>query len=195
MWYVAVAAVAVLITLLMVFFIKEMKASKGTAKAVPDVVLLLGYRVRDDKPAPILMMRIERAAEYLKENKDTDIIVCGGIVNSKDQHRTEASIMYDELVKLGVERERIILEDKSRTTVENFLNAKKIIAERYGKKEVSVAVLSSEFHLMRAGVIAKRCGLKADTIAAPSPKKEKVKNYVRELFAFPLAYIDTKGVK
>lgn len=195
MWYIALGAAAVIIVLLTVFFVKEAKASKGTAEKAPDTVILLGYRVIGDKAAPILVMRIEKAAEYLKQNKNTDIVVCGGIVNSKDQFKSEAEIMYDGLVSLGVEKERIILENESRTTVENFLNAKKIIAEKKGDRDVSLAILSSDFHLMRARVIAKRCGLSADTIAAPSPKNEKVKNYVRELFAFPLAYIDTKGVK
>ena len=195
MWYAAFAVIIILIVLLTVFFVMEAKASKGTAEKAPDTVILLGYRVTGDRPAPILMMRIEKAARYLKENKGTDIIVCGGIVNSKEQFRSEAEIMYDGLVSLGVEKERIIFEDKSRTTVENFLNAKKIIEEKKGDRDISLAILSSDFHLMRARVIAKRCGLSADTIPAPSPKNERVRNYIRELLAFPLAYIDTKGVK
>lgn len=176
------------------FYMKQAKESRGTSQKAPDAVLLLGCRVRGEKAEPTLMMRIEEAAEYLCENKDTEVIVCGGIVH-KDQYKSEAAVMYDELIKRGVEKERIILEDESRTTVENFLNAKKILNERYGEKEITVAILSSEFHLMRARVIAERCGLKADTIPAPSPKNERVKNYVRELFAFPLAYKDTKGVR
>ena len=49
-----------------------------------------------------------------------------------------------------------------------------------------VAFLSSEFHLLRAGLIARLAGVTAQTVAAPSPKNEKLKNYLREAAVFPL---------
>lgn len=188
------AVILLLIILLTVFAFKEAKASKGTVQSAPDVLLVLGCRVRGYKAEPTLQMRIDRAAEYLTENKATVAIVCGGIVH-KDQFKSEAQVMMEELTSKGVERERIILEDQSLTTVQNFLNAKKIMADLGMKSDSKVAVLSSEFHLMRVKVIAERCGLKAETLAAPSPKKERTKNYIRELFAFPITYYDMKGVK
>ena len=65
-------------------------------------------------------MRIEKAAEFLKENKNTLAVACGGIVH-KDQLKSEARVIYEELVKRGIEKERIILEDKSKTTAQNFI--------------------------------------------------------------------------
>lgn len=190
MWYVPIA---VLLFMLALFFIKEAKASKGTAKNEVRLLIVLGCRVRGEKAEPTLQMRIKKAEEYMKEHKNTLAIVCGGIVH-KDQYKSEAQVMLEELTRAGIEKDRIIKEDKSLTTVQNFLNAKKILADL----EIShsdAAILSSEFHLMRARVIAKRCGINAETLPAPSPKKEKIKNYIRELIAFPTAYIQTKGVK
>lgn len=168
----------------------EAVSSKGNLKGEPDVLLILGCRVRGEEAEETLTMRIEKAAEFLKENKNTIAVACGGIVH-KDQFRSEAEVIRDGLVKRGIEEERIILEDKSKTTAQNFINAQKL-TDLEGRR---VAFLSSEFHLMRAGMIARRCSLDCSTVAAPSPKKLLLKNYIREFWAIPLILKDTKGVK
>lgn len=172
------------------FGASESVASKGNLKGEPDVLLILGCRVRGEEAEETLMMRIEKAAELLKENKNTIAVACGGIVH-KDQYKSEAQVICDELVKRGIEKERIVIEDKSKTTAQNFINAKKLLSF----EERKVAFLSSEFHLMRADMIARRCGVRAATVAAPSPKKLLIKNYLREFWAIPLILKDTKGVK
>ncbi len=164
------------------FALGELKASKGSAETAPDVLLILGCRVKGDTPEETLEMRIEAAAEYLKENKAVIAIASGGIVHP-DQTKSEAEAIMEGLAARGVEKERIILEDKSTTTKENFLNSKKII-DSMGET-LSVGILSSEFHLLRASLLAKKCGLEVTTVPAPSPKKLRGKNYVRELFCFP----------
>ncbi len=191
MKYIIASAVA---AALGVFFYKQTVAGKGTVKNAPDVLIILGCRVRGERPEPTLQMRIDKAAEYLLQNRSTVAVACGGIVHD-DQLISEAQVMCDQLFEKGVEKERLIMEDKSLTTVQNFINAKKIISDMGFKENARVGILSSDFHLMRAKVIAKRCGIEAETLSAPSPKKEKVKNCVRELFAFPMAYTQTKGVK
>lgn len=179
-----------LITVLVCFFaFKEAKASKGTLKAEAEVLLVLGCRVRGEKAEPTLHMRIEKAAEYLNENKDTIAILCGGIVH-KDQFKSEAQVMADCLCSMGIEKERLLLEDKSLTTVQNFINAKKIMADTGVSETAMVGVLSSEFHLMRVKMIADKCDFPCETLAAPSPKKERAKNYIREFFAWPITYKD-----
>lgn len=172
------------------FALLESKASKGTDCENPDFLLILGCRVRGEKAEPTLEMRINSAAEFLKKNKDTIAICCGGIVHD-DQYKSEAEVIFEGLAARGIEKERIILEDKSRTTRENFINAKKIIDGYDGEKR-SVAFLSSEFHLLRAGVLAKQCGFNAESVAAESPKKEKLKNYIREFIVFPMVYLEKR---
>lgn len=160
----------------------ELKASKGNTKETPDVLLILGCRVRGDKPEETLQMRIDAAAEYLKNNKDVIAIACGGIVHD-DQTKSEARAISESLVSQGVELERIILEDKSTTTKENFLNAMEIL-DKMSDEKLKVAMLSSEFHLLRASLLAEKCGLNVTTVPAPSPKKQRLRNYARELICF-----------
>ena len=160
----------------------EYKASKGNTTETPDVLLILGCRVKGDTPEETLQMRIDAAAEYLKKNKNVVAIACGGIVHA-DQTKSEAQAISEGLTAKGVELERIILEDKSTTTQENFRNAMEII-DKMSDEKLKVAMLSSEFHLLRAGLLAKKCGLEVTTVPAPSPQKQRLKNYARELICF-----------
>ncbi len=164
------------------FAAAEYKASKGNTAEAPDVLLILGCRVRGEEPEETLQMRIDAAAEYLKKNPTVIAIACGGIVH-EDQYKSEAKVISEGLVKSGIELERIILEDNSTTTQENFRNAMEII-DKMSDEKLRVAMLSSEFHLLRASLLAKKCGLEVTTVPAPSPKKSRLKNYARELICF-----------
>ena len=164
------------------FSAAEFKASQGNTTDTPDVLLILGCRVRGEKPEETLQMRIDAAAEYLKKNPTVIAIACGGIVH-EDQYKSEAQAISESLVEQGVEIERIILEDKSTTTQENFRNAIEILG-KMSEEKMRVAILSSEHHLLRASLLAKKCGLEVTTIPAPSPKKLLLKNYLREFICF-----------
>ena len=174
-----------------VFIACEMKAHKGNAEGEKDYLLILGCRVRGNEAEETLYMRCEKAAEYLNAHKNTVAIACGGIVHD-DQYISEAQVISEILVSKGVERERIILEDKSRTTVENFVNARKIIDGMGDFDADKIALLSSDFHLLRSTLIAKKTGLSCQTVSAPSPKKELLKNYIREFFCFIVFFIGGK---
>lgn len=182
---------SVLFVSVLVFIFAEAKAHKGNAGGEKDYLLILGCRVRENEAEKTLYMRAEKAAEYLKEHKNTLAIACGGIVH-KDQYISEAEAIKDILISKGIEEERIILEDKSTTTVENFLNAKKIIDSCGSFNSERIAFLSSEFHLLRAAFIAKKKAFSCQTVAAPSPKNELLKNYIREYFAFIIFIVGGK---
>ncbi len=184
--FTAVAATA--ISSVALFCLKEAKASKGNAEGDKDYLLILGYRLENNEAAPALKMRCAKAAEYLTEHKSTIAIACGGITG-KNQTKSEAQVIKELLVANGIEEERIILEDKSKTTAENFYNAKKIIGDT---KNVRIALLSSERHLLRANVLAKKCGIDAQTVAAPSPEGAKLTGYIKEFFVFPFIFQNLK---
>ena len=169
------------------FTVAEARASKGDCVREPDFLLILGCRVKADEPEPTLKMRADSAAAYLAEHKNVIAICCGGIVHD-DQTKSEAQAIFERLVSLGVEKERLILEDQSKTTAENFSNAKKIIDAMNLASEPKIAFISSEFHLLRAGLIGRIAGVKAESLPAPSPKNLLFKNYLRELIVFPAAF-------
>lgn len=171
-----------------IFASAQAKASKGNLDSTPDFLLILGCRVRGDEPEETLKTRIEAAAQYLLKNESVIAVCCGGIVHA-DQTKSEAQAIKEGLLAAGVEESRILLEDKSQTTEENFINAKRIIESAKDKTQPTVAFLSSEFHLLRASFIAKKAGLSCGSVAAPSPKNTLLKNYIREFFVFPAAFL------
>ncbi|MGN0486457.1 MAG: YdcF family protein [Acutalibacteraceae bacterium] len=166
------------------FAAKERAASKGNCDGTADILLILGCRVHENEPSQTLALRIDAAAEYLTLHPETVALACGGIVQD-DQNISEALAIKQGLMRCGIEEERILLEDKSTTTEENFLFAKRIIEEKYPHSKPKIAFLSSDFHLLRAAALAKLTGMEISSVAAPSPKGSRVKNYIREMFVFP----------
>ena len=170
----------------------EAAAKNGNLSGEPDFLLILGCRVKGDTPDEMLRLRAKAAAKFLNEHKNVRAICCGGIVH-EDQTKSEAQAIKEILLQNGIESERIFLEDKSQTTFENFVNAKKITDSLQTEKEPEIAFISSEFHLMRASVIASLVGVRASSIPAPSPKKGRALYYVYEGLVFPLLYREYLG--
>lgn len=158
-----------------------------------DYLLILGGNVIGaDTPSPQLLERMKAAAVYLKENPETVAVPCGGCFR-EGQKKSEAQIIAEYLIEQGIEESRIVLEDKSTTTYENFEFGTKIIENHSGKAldEVRVAFLSSDYHIHRASIIAKRCGVKnCGKVSCPTPG-EAMPRYLREYFvAYELLYHD-----
>lgn len=149
--------------------------------------VLGGLIIGEETPSEHLMKRIEKAAEYLKAHPSTVAVTCGGCFR-KEQKKSEALIIKEFLVRLGIEEKRILLEDKSTTTNENFKFGKNIIESHSGKAlyELNVGFLSSDYHLFRAGIIAKINGLPGlQKIGAKSTSKDFIRGAARELAVAP----------
>ena len=171
------------------FAVTEAVASKGNAKGEADYLLILGHALENDTASEVLINRCNKAAEYLKEHKSTIAIACGGITG-ENQTKSEATVIKELLTAKGIEEERIILEDKSTTTAENFYNAKKLMGENK-----TAFLLSSSYHLLRAQTLARLCGIDAKTVSAPTPRKVCVNCFAKEFFAFPLMFLNLKEAK
>ncbi|MDR1390543.1 MAG: YdcF family protein [Treponema sp.] len=143
-----------------------------------DYIILLGAGLNGKNPSLTLTRRINTAIDYLKLNQNTKIIVSGG--RGRDEDISEAEVISNVLQNNGISAEHIVLEDKSRNTLENLKYSGEIIND-YNKK---VLIVSSEFHLFRAKSIAKKIGYKnIYTLASKSPRILLVNYYVREYFA------------
>ncbi|MDD6021043.1 MAG: YdcF family protein [Acutalibacteraceae bacterium] len=177
-----------------VSFAQYVRASKNAgSKDVknPDYLLILGCKVEGTEPCEMLKLRINAAADFLRANPNTVAIPCGGIVHD-GQSISEAEAIAEGLVSQGIDRSRIILEDKSQTTYENFINAEKIISSRGDIDTAKIAFLSSNFHLLRSSYIAKQTGLRADGVPAPSPKGLYPAAVLREYLVFPLLLMEIR---
>ena len=142
-----------------------------------DYVIVLGAQVHADKPSVVLKYRLDEAILYLNENPETICIVSGG--QGKNEPYSEAYGMEKYLTENGIDKERILLEDKSKTTEENLSNSRKYIPE-----DATVGIITNEFHMFRALQIAEKQGLSnVCGIAADSTRFYLPNNMFREYLA------------
>lgn len=175
--------VAILLILLLAAFVTAgfiLFNSLGS-KAPFTYMIVLGTTVDGTEPSSMLRDRIDAAAEYMEENPDVIAIVTGG--KGDTENISEAQCMYNELVKLDIDPGRILMEDQATSTAENFRYSVALLEEELGRVPNNIGVLSSEFHLLRAKIIAKSYGLDVATVSAhTSDSKTFFTYFVREIF-------------
>ena len=118
-------------------------------------VVVLGCKVNGDKPSRMLQARLEAAADFLLEHPQAHCIVSGG--KGPDEQYHEAFIMKKYLVDKGISSMRIIMEDKSTSTLEN-INFSAVLAEKYNCHE-RFLIVTDRFHQYRAMSAANRLGI------------------------------------
>ena len=156
------------------------RASFGDTRTHVDYVVVLGAKVRTTGPSASLWDRIYGAADYLKEHPDAIAIVSGG--QGTDEPMTEAEAMFTELVNLGIAPERIWLEDRATSTWENLTFSLDLIEAKTGTRPTQLGVVSSEYHLFRASLFAKKCGVDFVGIPARTSRiPQMVNHFMREV--------------
>lgn len=143
-----------------------------------DCIIVLGARVwPDGRMSNSLLYRCESALEAWKRGIAENIIVCGG--QGSDEPATEASVMRTYFLEMGVPEECVIAEDRSENTIQNLLNAKKVMDARGWK---TAAVTTNSYHVQRALWIAGDAGIDACGIAAQNSKQlgTMILSHVRE---------------
>ncbi len=101
-------------------------------------------------------------AASLYQNYRCPLILCGGTTEDEDTDVSEAEVMADALVFLGVDRQDMILEATSLSTRENALRATDVIRRRDFEH---VMVVTHARHMRRADACFRKCGL----AVIPSP--------------------------
>lgn len=142
-------------------------------------VIVLGCKVNGTQPSLSLERRLDKAAEYLSEHKDATCIVTGN--KGSDEEISEAQCMENYLISVGIDKDRIIKEDKAKNTRQNLAYSKEIISER-GLDPKSV-IITNGFHEYRACLIAKKLDIEAYPCAARSVYTVLPAQYIRELMS------------
>lgn len=156
------------------------RASFGDPDEHCDYIVVLGAKVRESGPSVSLWDRIYGAYDYLQAHPEVTAVVSGG--QGTDEPMTEAQAMYEELVKLGVDPQRIWIEEKATSTWENLTFSLDLIEEKTGTRPEKLGIVSSEYHLFRAGMFAKKCGVEAVGIPAQTSRfSQKVNHFMREI--------------
>ncbi len=156
------------------------RASFGDPKEQVAYMVVLGAKVNRDGPSVSLWDRICGAYEYMEAHPDVIAVVSGG--QGTDEPVTEAECMYRELVNLGIDPKRIWREEEATSTWENLNFTLDLIEERTGQRPKKLGVLSSEYHLFRASLFAKRCGVEFVGIPARTSRpSQMINHFMREV--------------
>lgn len=154
-----------------------------------DAVIVLGAGVNGETPSLTLQTRIDKASEYIytRLGPDIPIVLSGGQGSGEDI--SEAECMYRALRKSSLKPTDtpycFLLEDDSTSTAENFAFSKALLEEHGVDTETAtIAVISNDFHMYRARLIAEEEGLTTIGIPAELPWWWLTANYyLRESFA------------
>ncbi len=153
-------------------------AAKRAQDVEADAVIVLGAALHGDRVTWVLSNRLDTAAEYLDTHPDAIAVVSGGQGPGEDL--PEAVGMQRYLIeRRGIAPKRILVEDRSENTRENFAFSKALI-EQTCDRPMRVAFVTTDFHVYRAGRVARAAGLDADGIASPDVWYIRINNFMRE---------------
>ena len=160
-------------------------ANNSPADGEEVTVVVLGCQVVGERPSVMLRQRIHTAYEYLSAHPDAVCIATGG--KGSNESISEAECIRRELVALGIDEGRIYKEDRSVNTAENLAFSAQII-EKEGLS-TTVAVVSDNFHQLRASIFARRVGLDARSVGCASAWYLGGGYWAREVLALAAAFV------
>lgn len=135
-----------------------------------DPVVVLGAKVVEGEHS-ILVSRLQKALSLYDELLSRPFVVSG---------RGEAPYMAEWLIARGVPPELIVLEENATSTNENLENSRALFPDAS-----RLIVVTNNFHVLRTKVWAWHLGIPVDVVGAPTPRRKRLKNYVREVGAVP----------
>ena len=93
----------------------------------------------------------------------------------------EAWAMAQWLREQGVPEDKILQEDRSTSTWENFVFSRQLLLENGVDENQPIAYATSDFHCWRAGWTARQAGFaQARRIPAPTPISQRLPSWLRE---------------
>jgi uncharacterized SAM-binding protein YcdF (DUF218 family) len=165
--------------------IMGIEAAKHIPSFDKDYVIILGCSLRKDGTlTPLLKSRVDRALEFAgmqeeKTGKAPLFVVSGG--QGSDEVISEAEAMKNYLLSCGIAEERILVENKSRSTKENMKFSVELIKEQ--NSTAKIAYSTTNYHVFRAGVIASEQGYAVEGIGAKTRSYFWINAFIREFIA------------
>ena len=135
-----------------------------------DFLIILGCGIRrDGTPSPLLRGRVDRAlafAEKQREETGKELLFVTSGGQGPDEVISESASMKRYMVERGVPAERILEEDRSTDTRENMRFSKEKIREIDPEGKGKVAFVTTNYHVFRAGLCARRVKMRAQGMGA-----------------------------
>ena len=133
---------------------------------IPPVLLVLGA----DQQAPGIIgystyVRLYYTVRYWRQGKIRTIVVTGGAADANSGPLSRD--MRDFLIGHGIPADAILVEEQSKSTMENFTFSRALMDSQPGAK----GFLTSDFHSGRAAGVSARLGLNWSPVPVPDAHK------------------------
>lgn len=188
-WLTPVATVVALIGGYLVVHLLAFTGHALVYRALPDrtgadAIVVLGCALQRDRVTPLLAARLDRAMRMLAAERAAGraplLVTSGG--TGSDEALSEADAMASYLVDRGVPDAAIVRERHSRNTGENLRNSIALLRERL-PAEPRVAVVTSDFHVLRTAALTRRLGIDAHVAGARTARWFVPAAFLREFAA------------
>lgn len=155
-----------------------------------DYIIILGAGLNKDKVTPLLAARINAGLtlynkQVTKQNHFPTLILSGG--QGADEDISEAQAMKNYIDEQGYQVKTIYLEDKSTNTRENLLFSERLASSNdqiTGLTNKKVVIATNNYHLLRAGKLAKQLDIKARGVGAKTRLYYLPTGFIREYIGY-----------
>lgn len=166
--------------------VQAFNASAGDAPL--KAIIVLGSGTPNGLPSPALRARLDKARELATAHPAAWVVVSGAV--DFGETASEGRIMGDYLRAQGMAAERILQEERSTSTELNLRYSLPLLQAKGLGLESPVAVVTSDFHTVRAQRIARKIGYTQSMMAAaPTPLYLRYNAWLREYFATASSWI------
>ncbi|GAA2096947.1 YdcF family protein [Microlunatus panaciterrae] len=149
----------------------------------PTAVVILGSQLVDGAVPPLLAARLDKGLEiYARQHRlgrRVWLVPCGG--QGVDEPRTEAAGMAEYLVEHGADPADVLPENHSTNTEENLRFAGQALRE--AGVDPPYLVATNNYHVLRAALLARRLGVPAEVVGAPTAGYYLPNAFLREFAA------------
>ena len=159
---VAISSVVVAGLILWGYLARRFAPVANTSLTRFDAIIVLGSPADSDgNPSPVQLWRVTEGVHEYERGVAPHMILTGGAVANRF---AEARVMARTAEAQGIPESAIYVEPEARNTIENACYAMRIMKARGWR---SAEVVTSDWHLERAGLILSRLPIEWRTHAAP----------------------------
>lgn len=184
LWWLGWSAFGLWLASLLLFWTLLLLHSRQPAAVSPlQAIVVLGSATRDGQPSPTLALRLDKAAQLAALHPQALVVTSGGV--DFGEKESEGAVMARYLrQRHGLAAGRLVLEERSTSTELNLAWSQPLLRARGVAADAPIAIVTSDFHTLRAGWIARRNGYEQGvTVGAATPLSIRLNAWLREYFA------------
>lgn len=153
---------------------------RSTRHEHPAAVVVLGSRLIDGRVPPLLRARLDRAIEVHRETEPKPLLIPSG-GQGPDESRPEGEAMAEHLLASGVPAADVVPEPRALNTAQNLEYSRRIQVE--AGRDGTLLAVTNTYHVLRAALLARRAGLRAEVTGAPTARYFIPSAFLREFVA------------